>query len=503
MRVTVMALLFATALLLRLYRIWEPPLDFHPTRQYRSALIARGYYLRSIRSVPEWRREVASANMRQEGIIEPPVMESIAAMAYRIVGREELWIPRLCSSLFWLVGGLMFYGLAKRLTPADAALLATAMYLFIPFGVQASRSFQPDPFMVMLSIAAVYAITNCFEKPSYGKWVLAALLSSAAVLIKPVAAFWILGAFFALAIYYHGIYKAISGAWCWLFIPSIFLLTVAYYIYGLLTHQYGLDWTGGRFIPRLLVSGFFWKGWMQMLTEVIGGPYLIMAFLGLVVVCQLHSGTARPLLTGLWIGYGAYCAVFTWHVPTHDYYHLPLIPVVALSIAGLICYVLTRMARVCSLRLLRVVAVCVLLLIVCHGAYHACSIGIPPGRFREIALAREIGEKTGHSVNAIVLSDDYGKPLRYYGELAGVNWPHRYDFVYFDACGMSLMGAEERYRLLSVARQIDYFIVTDLQELEAQEDLKRLLTEIYPNLAKKNTGYAIFDLRNEVSKNQL
>jgi hypothetical protein len=502
MRVTVMALLFATALLLRLYRIWEPPLDFHPTRQYRSALIARGYYLRSVQSIPEWRRQVAIANVRQEGIIEPPVMESIAAMTYRIVGREELWIPRLCSSLFWLVGGLMLYCLAKKLISPDAALFATAMYLFIPFGVQASRSFQPDPLMVVLSIAAIYAITHYFEKTSsYRRWVLATILSSLAVLIKPVAAFWILGAFFALAIYYYGIYETTSSAWCWLFIPSISLLTVAYYVCGLLTQQYGLDWTGGRFIPHLLVSGFFWKGWMRMLAEVIGRPYLIMALLGL-LVCLLHKGIARPLLIGLWAGYGAYCMVFTWHVPTHNYYHLMLIPIVALSIAGLIRYSLRYMPLFFPLRFYRIAVVCVLLLIVCHGVYHARPTGIPHGRFREIAIAREIGEKTGHSINAVVLSDDYGKPLRYYGELAGVNWPHRYDFVHSEACGMSLMGVEERYRLLSVARQIDYFIVTDLQELEAQENLKRLLTERYSNLAK-NTDYAIFDLRKEVSKDQL
>lgn len=492
-RLLVLAFLLAAACGLRLYRIGDPPFDFQPTRQYRSALIARWYYLMSVQSIPEWEKQVAGINMCREGINEPPVMEFIAAVGYRVTGKEELWIPRACSSLFWVIGGLLLYGLTARLTSTDAAVFATAIYLFIPFGVRATRSFQPDSLMMMLSLAGIYQTVRYCEKPSCAGWALAAVLSSAAVFIKPVAAFWMLGAFFACALYHFGFKGAVSRVWCWLFIPSVFSLATVYYAYALMTRQFSLGWTGGRCIPHLLMSGFFWRGWMQRLLEVIGGPYLLIALLGL-LWCLLHDGAARALLTGLWAGYAAFCMVFTWHAPSHNYYHLPLIPVAVISMAMLICYVLTRAARVCPLGLLRIVASCALLMIVVHGVSRSRAMGVPHWRLREMEIAREVGERVGHSPRTVYLSNDYGKPLSYYGELAGVNWPHRYDFVHSEACGAPPIAAEERFRALGAQYPLDYFIVTDLQELDVQKDLKQFLAERFAVTAQSQ-DYLIFDLR--------
>ena len=98
-------LLFIAAFGLRLYHIDGPPMDFHPTRQYHSAVMARGYYFEASDSAPEWKRELAILNERREGIIEPPSVEVMAFLAYRAVGGEHLWIPRLLSAVFWLKGG--------------------------------------------------------------------------------------------------------------------------------------------------------------------------------------------------------------------------------------------------------------------------------------------------------------------------------------------------------------------------------------------------------------
>ncbi len=36
---------------------------------------------------------------------------------------------------------------------------------------------------------------------------------------------------------------------------------------------------------------------------------------------------AIALLAALWIGYAAFAFAFTYHMPTHDYYHWPYIAV--------------------------------------------------------------------------------------------------------------------------------------------------------------------------------
>jgi hypothetical protein len=84
----IVSLIFVAAFGLRLYDIDEPPVDFHPTRQYHSAIMARGYYFEALGSAPEWKRDLAILNKQKETIIEPPIMELMASFAYRAVGGE-------------------------------------------------------------------------------------------------------------------------------------------------------------------------------------------------------------------------------------------------------------------------------------------------------------------------------------------------------------------------------------------------------------------------------
>ena len=50
-------LAFLLGLAVRLYDLTDPPLDFHPTRQLHSALIARGMYYQNLDDIPDWQRE--------------------------------------------------------------------------------------------------------------------------------------------------------------------------------------------------------------------------------------------------------------------------------------------------------------------------------------------------------------------------------------------------------------------------------------------------------------
>jgi hypothetical protein len=150
-------LLFGLGLGVRLYDLTDPPLDFHPTRQLRMAMITRGIYYKMSPAADPLSRETAIAFGRSMGVYEPPILENLVASTYQILRGEYLWVSRIFTSLFWLVGGVALFDLSRRMTSTGGALLATAFYLFLPFGVIASRSFQPDPGMVMWVILATYA----------------------------------------------------------------------------------------------------------------------------------------------------------------------------------------------------------------------------------------------------------------------------------------------------------------------------------------------------------
>ena len=100
----------------------NPPLDFAGTRQLFSALKARGIYYQYATDVPDATRKLA-ISLGDVGIVEPPVLENIVAQTYRITG-EYLWIARIYSSLFWVIGALGLFLLIREIAAISAAIAA-------------------------------------------------------------------------------------------------------------------------------------------------------------------------------------------------------------------------------------------------------------------------------------------------------------------------------------------------------------------------------------------
>ena len=157
----VLGAVFVAALCLRLYRISEPLFDFSPVRQYHSALLARGFY--------EWLLTGNLKTLPPDGIIEPPILELLASLAYALSGGEHLWIPRLLSASFWMVGGVFLYLIARKIVSSNAAVFSVAFYLLAPAAVLPSRAFMPDPLMIMLLMISVYTILRYHEHPTMGR----------------------------------------------------------------------------------------------------------------------------------------------------------------------------------------------------------------------------------------------------------------------------------------------------------------------------------------------
>ncbi|MCJ7660443.1 MAG: glycosyltransferase family 39 protein, partial [Anaerolineales bacterium] len=202
--------IFSLGLGIRLYDLTDPPLDFHSTRQLRSAIIARGLYYVNLETAPDWQRERAQGQLESHNLIEPPVFEASAALIYRVLGTDDVWVARILASIFWLIGGVALYFLARDMTSPDGGVIAAAYYMFIPFGVIASRSFQPDPLMVMFILLALWAIFRWYQQPSWKTAILAGVLAGAALFVKAVALFFILVPFAALLLIGKGFKKTIK-----------------------------------------------------------------------------------------------------------------------------------------------------------------------------------------------------------------------------------------------------------------------------------------------------
>ena len=180
-----LTLAFILAIGIRFYDLTDLPLDFAPTRQLFSALKARGMYyamLPANSDIPQWQKDLAIHQWKTMQAIEPTVIETITALTYRVVD-EHLWIARIYSSLFWVLAGILLFLLAKELAGASGAFISLLFYLFLPYGVIASRTFQPDPLMVALVVAGAWA-TYRWANVRIWKWAVAAgILNGLAIFV--------------------------------------------------------------------------------------------------------------------------------------------------------------------------------------------------------------------------------------------------------------------------------------------------------------------------------
>ena len=178
---------------LRMVNLKDPPLDFASTRQLFSALKARGIYYEFVTNVPEATRAQA-ISLGDVGIVEPPLLENIVAQTYRLVG-EHIWIGRIYSSFFWVIAGLALFLLIREFASTSAAMVGTLFYLFVPFGVIASRAFMPDPLMVCLIIFTLWALFRWQNTASW-KWaILFGVFAGTALFVKNLSSFVIVGGF--------------------------------------------------------------------------------------------------------------------------------------------------------------------------------------------------------------------------------------------------------------------------------------------------------------------
>lgn len=489
LRVLLLLGLVLVGLAARLPHLATPPLDFHPTRQYRSALLARGHYLATRSREPEWRRQVARENLGRLQRLELPIMEHAAVLMYRATGGERLWLPRLLSVVFWLVAGLFLYQAAARLFSTASAAVALAFHLLAPYGLMASRSFQPEPLLVCCLAAAIAALVAWTERPTIGRLVWLAAVSGVGTLVKPVFVFFVVPAGVLVWMTRTSARGTLRDWRIFAWLLSMLVPAVAFYLWPMLQGDGGLSSQARMSVlPGLVATQAYWRGWLQMIDRVVGVPFAVAALAGLLLQ---RERTSRALVGGLWLGYAVFGLVFTYHIHTHDYYSLPLVPIVGLGLASLSEAAL-RSTSSARRRLASEAAIAgVLGLAAIWGLSQAPRSGAEQALDAEREKLERFGELVEHSVRTITLDSSYGFPMFYHGELSGSNWPLSIDRRLDELQGRAEPDAAARLSRLGGA---DYFVVNNLAELGAQPDLQDVLARGFPTVAR-GADYLVYDLR--------
>jgi len=475
-----LAVIFILGTWIRLIDLQDPPLDFNPTRQLRSAIIARGYYYEHAPSPDPDERDTAMGHKRGMEYLEPPVLEMITSWIYLLAGKEILWVARVLTSICWVVGGTALFDLGRRMTSPPAALIALLYYFFIPFSIRASRSFQPDPVMVMLVLLAAWTLYHWSVKPTWKWTIMTGLTGGISAFIKPAGFLFVGGMVLGLILFkaWHQpsgeqnksipIFKNTQG---WAIVGLMAAFVIGYYLIqtGKQSTGYFTSWTIISRWRELLTPSFYVQ-WLLRIDSIMYLSVVTAGFIGMLIAVPKN----RALLAGFWAGYIFLGFLFPHHIITHDYYHLPLVGLVSLSMTPLIEVVLQKILD--QQIVFRIAFIVVVLVFFGYNGWIGRSILVGQDYREHPAFWQKVASAFPEGSKAIGLTQDYGYRLMYYGWRKIDLWPQ----------------GESVENFSKVSSEADYFVITAKNQLN--NELENYLEDTY-SVHSEGIGYQIFDIR--------
>jgi 4-amino-4-deoxy-L-arabinose transferase-like glycosyltransferase len=485
-----LVLLLALGGLLRLLDITDPPLDFHPSRQLRNSLVARNIYYSLLPSATTEQRELTASFARSVGQYEPPVSESLVALTYLVTGGENYAVARVWGTLFWLAAGIALFDLMRRAASPWAALIGLAYYLVLPFSVQASRSFQPDPLMTSLFVIGIYFLYRWSDFPLVQgegqgvrswKWaILAGIFLGLATFVKIVIAFFVGSAAITLVLFTlkKDFWKS-KQVWA----MAALMVIPAFVFYILLNQgrstEYFFAWTVT--LIKLITSADFYSKWLAFLGSLFGLTVIFLSLAGVLV----STPRLRWLLISLWVGYVLYGLTLPFQMYTHSYYHIQLIPILALGLASAVNPLIERVSG--QGLIWRVGVIALIASVIGYQSWVARSVLIAEDFRHEPAFWEQVGNVIPSDADVIALTQDYGYRLMLFGWRKVSLWRLSTDLS--EARG----GQQDAGDFAYLTEGKEYFLVTAFGQLEKQPDLKEILSQ-YP-IAAEGDGYVLYDLR--------
>jgi len=375
---------------------------------------------------------------------------------------------------------------------ANGAIAALAFYELLPFGVTASRSFQPDPLMVMLILWAIYLQYQWSESSSLKNALLASIFTGLAVFVKSTAVFFV-GIPFIGFVLAGGFRKAIKN-WQIYMMAAISLLPALIYttLSATLGNNSGSIF-GSRFFPQLYLQPYWYQSWFMMAKSVVDYIPLFMAVLAFFL---LPKNKARLLYGCLWIGYLLQGIVFSYNIYTHNYYQLPLIPMVAIGFGLIFALIMERIQTLRPTVFARLFMAAVLLFGTALVVLKSRSNLISDDYHNETSYWKNLGDKIGQSTPIVALTHDYGYRLSLWGFIKPKLWDTQGDEVVQRLAGTADEPFDQKFA--DITKGSDYFLVTLIDDFNSQKNLHDYLFAHYPY--EQGDGYYLFDLQHPLTQ---
>lgn len=480
----IFVLIIAVGLALRLWRLDLPLLEFYPTRQVQTAQISRNFYLEGFNLL----RPTVNYLGPDERLflVEFPGYNFIVALLYRMAGGSYEFLGRGFSIIGWLVASIAIFAIAKKICGTWVALAASFFYSFSPLSILTSRSFQPDQWMLTLSLLSLFLLLKSDRfRPGF---FLSAFFMSLAVLTKlPAVIFTLVPVGYILTTskkylpFDKFVYLAIAALppFIWyLYVANVNLNVASLSNQTEISTWFGLEvLVGLKYFSNML--GFEYN--IGLLP--IG---LILFFVGLATKLKSNQYFLYWWLAGVIV----YFLLFNKHSMTHEYYHLPFLPIASIFVGIGAEKIMMSFKSLILPKSLLLIAYCLSLLILMLPP----TLGLaykPIDRFKYVPETGQAIQRLTTASDLIIGSMDGGPTLVYYSQRRG--W-------LFDVRLKSLTEndpVEKLEKLRGVGAKI--FASANKDQLNSNKMLADYLYQNYP-LLEVTDNYVIFDIREKNAK---
>ena len=318
---------------LRLYKVNIPLADHHSWRQADTAAVARNFVKEG------WdffRPRIDNKTPLHPGVpnderlflVEPPIYNSIVAAIYKI-GGIKIEYARLVSIVFSLGSIVLLYLLVSLYFGKKTGLLAGFFFAILPYNIFYSRVVLPEPMIIFLNLAMLYFAVKWLETNSTLQYFLFVFLSMLSFSQKTFPLFLLLPLAYLFFQKYGRKTFLQPKIYLWVIISFLPLILwrwwIGHFPEGIPANLWLFNENNIRF-----KGAFFYWIFAKRIGELILGYWgLPLLVLGIIVKQKKEGWFFHLWLLAILI----FTFVFAAGNVTHDYYQIPLIPILCIFLA--------------------------------------------------------------------------------------------------------------------------------------------------------------------------
>lgn len=332
----ILVLLLVGGFAVRQYKIDNPVGDWHSWRQADTAAVTRNFVKQGVDIFTPRYDDFSDVsgnglfNPQGYRLVEFPLFNLAHYSLYSLfpVNSLEYW-GRMTSVLAALASAYLIHILVRRRSTPKTGLLAAFFYLFLPFNIYFTRVILPDPLMVTLYLASLNFFDLYFLNLKSYFLILGSLFGALALLVKPVAAFFILVPL-VWNFYQRHKLKIFKKPEVWL---AGLTITLPFLLWRIWEHRHPEGIPASIWLlngDHIRFKGAFFR-WIfgERIGNIILGNWGVFPLLSGVLALAGAAGNFVPWI----LGAGLYLFTFASGNVRHDYYQIPIIPVISIMLA--------------------------------------------------------------------------------------------------------------------------------------------------------------------------